>query len=100
MDKTLGKHISDFKYGNYLLQHFQTGHQEINEPLNRAIQSNLTLQELEDDENYKLYNQRLKELIHGIELETKNLDGACDQCLKYHGKKMRKQYEKILHPEV
>ncbi|HZD36090.1 MAG TPA: hypothetical protein VE130_12870 [Nitrososphaeraceae archaeon] len=93
--QTVSEHFSKFKYGNYLRQHFQTGHPDIYEPLQKAIQSRETI---ENGENYKLYSLRLKELSHGIELGTRVLGGACDECLKYYDIKMRKRYETMLNP--
>ncbi|MGC1135406.1 MAG: hypothetical protein WA941_21440 [Nitrososphaeraceae archaeon] len=98
--QTVKEFFSKFRYGNFLRQHLQTGHPEIYEPLKRVIQSNKTLEDLKDDEDYNLYELRLEELSHGIELKTRVLGGACDECLQYHDKKARKDYEKILHPET
>ena len=94
--QTVSEHFSKFKYGNYLIQHFQTGHPDIYVPLQRAIQSHETL---EDGENYKIYGLRLKELSHGFELKTRALGGVCDECLKHYDVKTRKRYEKTLYHE-
>lgn len=97
---TLLVHLSKFPYWNEFKQHLASGHTNIYEPLQKAINTNKTLDQLENDDDYRVYTLRLKELFKGVELRTRTLGGACDECLQYHGKNTRKKYEKILHPET
>lgn len=100
-NRTLRRYLSDFPYWSKIRQHFQTGHDKIYRPLEKVLETDMTLDEIEknEDENFVLYEDELKNLFDGYNLNTRTLDGACDECLKYHEKKISKQYQKILHPE-
>lgn len=100
-DRTLQKFHSDFPYWNKIEQHFQTGHDEIYQPMRRATDSKDIIGKLIENKNedYETYQSELKKLFHSYDLHTKTLDGACDDCLDYYEKRTRKRFEKILHPD-
>jgi hypothetical protein len=70
--------ISAFRYRREILQHLRTGYQDIFEISNEM-------------ERYGETFNRIEYVFHGIELETKVLEGVCDQCIHlYSAKNIRK----------
>ena len=66
--------ISAFKYRREILQHIKTGYQDIFEIIN-------------DKEKYGETVNKIEYVFHGIELETKLLEGVCDHCINLHSAK-------------
>ncbi len=75
--------ISAFRYRREILQHLRTGYQDIFEISN-------------NNERYGETVKKLEHIFHGIELETKVLEGACDHCINIHSTKESRKLKPLL----
>lgn len=100
-DRTLQRYLSGFRYWDNIRQHFETGHDEIFKHLMKVLNTDETLDELNNKKNKEFiaYEYELKKLFNGYNIKTRTLGGACNGCLQYHDNRTRKKYEKVLHPE-
>ena len=76
--------ISAFRYRREILQHITTGYQDI---------FNIT----NDRERYGETVNKIEFVFHGIELETKVLEGVCDHCINLHSAKDIRKLKPLLY---